>query len=89
LQAVLLEFLERFEEAGFLRRVDLHAQDAGEFTAEAAHAAFQPVAAVIGHNPRNGFHETGAVRPDDGHHQGSLHGRKTQGWLVIFCQSTP
>ncbi len=48
-------------------------QDAGEFAAEPAHAAFEPVAAVAGHGARDGFDQPGAVRADEGHHQGNLH----------------
>ena len=72
-KAAALEGLQGVEQrlAFFDRQLD--AQNAGELAAEPAHAAFQPVAAVIGHHARHRFNEAGAVRADDRHHQGNLH----------------
>jgi hypothetical protein len=72
-KTAILERLQSTEQrlAFFDRKLD--SQNAGELAAETAHAAFQPVAAVIGHHARHRFDKAGAVRADDRHHQGNLH----------------
>jgi hypothetical protein len=56
---------------GFAKGV---AQDAGELAAEPAHAAFEPVAAVVGDPGRNQLHQTGPVGADHRHHESGKHG---------------
>ena len=72
-KAATLERLQGVEQhlAFFDRNLD--SQNTGELAAETAHAAFQPVAAVLSHHARHRFDEAGAVRADDRHHQGNLH----------------
>jgi len=79
---MLLELIEGFEQGGLLLHGDLHAQDAGELPAETAHAAFQPVAAMVGHGARHRLDQPGAVGADDGHHQGNLHRGKMSGGMI-------
>ena len=81
-QAGALKILKRGEQGLAFFGGQFDAQNAGKLAAEPAHAAFQPVAAMIGHDARNGFHEAGAVRADDGHHQGNLHDV-----LLKFCRA--
>lgn len=59
---------------GFLAVVGQgEAEDAGEFAAQAVHAAFEPVALVFGDQRGQTFHEAGAVTTDDGEDEGGLH----------------
>jgi hypothetical protein len=53
----------------------MHTENAGKFATEPAHAAFEPVAAVIGYEAGDGFNESGAVLAQDGHDKRNLHGR--------------
>ena len=68
-----LERLQGFHQFVDARSRHFGAQDAGELAAEVAHAAFEPVAAVAGHDARDGFDQPGSVRADEGHHQRDLH----------------
>ncbi len=52
---------------------DFGAGEAGELSAEAAHAGFEPVAFVIGHAGGDEIDEAGTVSPDDGHDEGGKH----------------
>ena len=58
--------------------VHLDAQDAGELTGEARHAALQPVAAVAGDQRRHRLDQAGTVRSEQGEHQGSSHASAPQ-----------
>jgi len=48
------------------------AENPGELPGHARHAAFQPVAAVLGDAGGEAFHQAGLVRGDDGDYQ-SVH----------------
>jgi len=67
--------LQRGEERRFFPGRDFYPQDTREFSAQPAHPALEPVAAVIGHNAGHGLDQPGAVRADNGHYQGNLHGQ--------------
>lgn len=48
--------------------------DAGKLSAEATHAAFEPVAAMFDDMRGDEFDEAGAIRTDHGHNEGGKHG---------------
>ena len=82
-------FLERSQQRRFVLRRNFNPQNAGEFAAEPAHAAFEPVAAVAGHGARDGFNQPGAVRADEGHHQRNLHAGLLNLFAVPLASESP
>lgn len=71
--------LEGGAEVGGVRIGDGDAEDAGEFAAQPAHAAFEPVAALLGDQVGEAFDQAGAIPTDDGKHEGALHGGSPKG----------
>ena len=57
-QAGALKFLQGVEQRLSFIRGQFDAQDSGKLAAEPGHAAFQPVATVLGHDARDGFDQT-------------------------------
>jgi hypothetical protein len=51
----------------------LNSQNTGKFSAEPAHAAFEPIAAIVSDNARDRFNQTRPIPSDQGHHEWNLH----------------
>ena len=84
-----LEGAQRLRELVDFCSGNLGTDDAGELSAEPAHAALEPVAAVAGDAAGEHFNQTGTVGTDHGHDEIGEHGGKvsvrTQGpqsWSV-------
>ena len=69
-QAVLFELGQRGEQGLALFCGDFHPYDTGKLTAQAAHAAFQPVAAVVDDVCGYELDQSRAIRADHGHDKG-------------------
>ena len=68
--------------------------ETGELTAEMAHPAFEPIAALIGDGASEGIDEAGAVRANNGHnesreHRLSVRGkrRRSKGGITKGCSN--
>jgi hypothetical protein len=54
-------------------RWHLDAENPGELSAQMAHPALEPVAAMVGDTGGHHFHQTGTIGPDDGHDKNREH----------------
>ena len=71
---MLPEFLQSGFQSGLILLGNVNPQDACELSAQAAHPAFQPVAAVLGHQAGHGFDQARAVLANHCHYEGDMHG---------------